>query len=317
MSTSKCMTRDIPAFAGFARQGMDAVQKDMLCVCGVPADSLPPYRSGCHEGPAAIRKAVGEYIAEYYASPSLTLVDLENDRTSTFLGPDVGIDLGDLADCTLPAQKHIHTAAACLEDIMGRQGIAIMLGGDYSFTRAACLPRIVTDDCGVVLFSRTLTLPALFDAPATNMVELLRDTGCELLAVGLNAYQEHSALAALGHDKAILAATIYKDGTASCIEAIQAFIARKKHIVCCLDMAVLDCAHAAGTPDTNVGGLTPTQLLAITSAPDIAPGFATKLRLLCVTGVAPGLDSRAHTEHVAAQAILHLLRERLFKESPL
>jgi len=133
-----------------------------------------------------------------------------------------------------------------------------------------------------------------------------------LLILGANGIQPHENWKEIKkiHGKVISAEDIHEQGVEVALKAIQQFSLQYNQILCVIDAGVLDTGYAAGTPGLNVGGLTPLQLIDILSKANLAP----KLAGICVSNVAPLLDTRGHSQYATAEALLAILGERLFEE---
>ncbi|PKL78199.1 MAG: hypothetical protein CVV25_12365, partial [Ignavibacteriae bacterium HGW-Ignavibacteriae-4] len=309
-----CNSNDISNFAFFPPGSTKDITEGTLAVFGVPADSLPPRRPGSAAGPMVIRKMVSAFLQNYLQSPSLTVLDLEKNKESRFLADSAGVDLGDISGCEYLSNLSIAIIRDLVDSIKTHSGIPVILGGDARLAEAL----IRNDDnkeTGVLLISNTLKLPATIDGNAISISSLIIDycnkTPLDLLCVGINGFQDETAWMEVKQGGAgiITAAEIHSSGVDIAVRAIKDYVGSKDDILCCLDMSVLDIGYAAGTPITNVGGLTPEQLLQIADKIQIG----NKLAGIAVTNIAPLLDKRKHTENVAAQALLKLLGYYLFE----
>ena len=72
------------------------------------------------------------------------------------------------------------------------------------------------------------------------------------------------------HGNVISAEDIHEQGVEVALNAIQQFSLQNNQILCVIDAGVLDTGYAAGTPELNVGGLTPLQLIDILSKANLA-----------------------------------------------
>jgi arginase family enzyme len=272
-------------------------------------DSPPPLRSGCSMGPAAIRKMAAEILKNYRDSPSGRVFDLETGKTCRLRDNRVGIDLGDMNGIYLLSEQNMETVRDAIAAIVEKRAVPVVLGGDARIAQP--LLERIPDQGGVLLFTDKLTLPRLFDEAPTDIFSLT-PKGARLLIVGLNGYQDRVLMekAAAADCTIITAEEIYSAGVESIGAQIRAFTEKLQKVVCIVNAEVLDTGFAAGTPMTNVGGMNPEQLMGITEKMDVG----SKLSALCVAGVAPELDKRRHTEYLAAQAAIHILKEYLLEE---
>jgi agmatinase len=80
---------------------------------------------------------------------------------------------------------------------------------------------------------------------------------------------------------------------------------------CCLvlDMQVLDSGYASGTPQIDIGGMTPQQFMAASQRLRGLQALAGAAVFNC----APALDLRGHTEHLAAHGLVQAMASLLFE----
>jgi len=304
-------------FAAFPERSLEEVSSDSIVVFGVPANSTLPRQAGCAGGPRAIRQATMSALASYFNSPSNTVVSLDTGKATRMRSDVNGVDLGDLADCTELSAETLQRIAHLTTAVVGEGGLPVLLGGDgralnglIDGLQSAAAP------LGLLIISNRLDLPSARDLPRVAVSALLSaDVGsknCSLLVVGANGLQPHSNLTSMQrlNGSFVAAEEIHERGTQVALDAIQQFANENDRIVCVIDAEVLDTGYAAGTPGLNVGGLTPSQLVEILSESSLVPQLAG----ICVSNVAPSLDARGHSQYAAAEALLAVLDERLFKE---
>lgn len=304
-------------FAAFPERTLEEISRDSIVVFGVPAHSTLPRQAGCANGPRAIRQATMSAMASYFNSPSKTVVSLETGKASCIRSDVKGVDLGDLADCTELSAEILQRVAHLTAAVVDEGGLPVLLGGDGRALHGL-IDGLQSSPAplGLLIISNRLDLPSARDLPGVAVSALLSaDPGsenCSLLVVGVNGVQPYSNLKSMQHlhGSIVAAEEIHEQGTQVALDAIQQFAIQNDRIVCVIDAEVLDTGYAAGAPGLNVGGLTPLQLIEILSESSLAPQLAG----ICVSNVAPSLDARGHSQYAAAEALLAVLGERLFKE---
>ena len=304
-------------FAGFPERTLEEISPDSIVVFGVPAHSTLPRQAGCASGPRAVRQATMSALSHYFNSPSKTVVSLETGKATRLRSDACGIDLGDLANCTQLSAQALEGVAQLTAAVVDRGGLPVLLGGDGRALHGL-IDGIQSSGIqfGLLILSNRLNLPSASDLTCATIQELLStepgSENCPLLILGVNGVQPISGWQAIQHlhGSVVAAEEIHEQGVQVAFDAIQQFVTQNDRIVCVIDVEVIDTGHAAGTPGLNVGGLTPLQLIEILSETSLAPQLAG----ICVSNVAPSLDARGHSQHIAAEALLAVLGEHLFKE---
>jgi agmatinase len=229
----------------------------------------------------------------------------------------IGIDLGDLADCTevtIETLKQVEQLTARVHD---QGGLPVLLGGDGRILEGLITGlQSSSSEFGLLVISNRLDIPRVNGLSSKALSSLLSvSTNSEnypLLILGANGIQPHENWKEIKkiHGNVISAEDIHEQGVEVALNAIQQFSLQNNQILCVIDAEVLDTGYAAGTPGLNVGGLTPLQLIDILSKANLAA----KLVGIGVTNVAPLLDARGHSQYATAEALLAILGERLFEE---
>jgi agmatinase len=304
-------------YAGFSERNLEEVTQGSIVVFGAPTDSTLPRRSGCSNGPKAIRQATMNALTSYFNSPSKTVVSLDTGKTTRFRSEVIGIDLGDLADCTevtIETLKQVEQLTAGVHD---QGGLPVLLGGDGRILEGLITGlQSSSSELGLLVISNRLDIPRVNGLSSKALSSLLsvspNSENYPLLIVGANGIQPHENWKEIKkiHGNVISAEDIHEQGVEVALNAIQQFSLQNNQILCVIDAEVLDTGYAAGTPGLNVGGLTPLQLIEILSKANLAP----KLVGTCVSNVAPLLDARGHSQYATAEALLAVLGERLFEE---
>ena len=304
-------------YAGFSEKNLEEVTKGSIVVFGAPADSTLPRRSGSSNGPKAIRQATMNALTSYFNSPSKTVVSLDTGKTSRFKTEVIGIDLGDLADCTEVTTETLKQIDQMTAGVHDQGGLPVLLGGDGRILEGMTTGlQSSSSELGLLVISNRLDIPKANGLTSKTLSSLLsispKSDNYPILTIGTNGIQPHENWKEIKkvHGNIISAEDIHEQGEEIALNAIQQFSLKNNQILCAIDAGVLDTGFAAGTPGLNVGGLTPLQLTEILSKANIA----SKLVGICVSNVAPLLDARGHTQYAVAEALLAVMGERLFEE---
>lgn len=309
---------DISNFVGFKSATINDIKDEKIAVVGILAESVPPRRSGCKEGPSAIRKMANNIVMNYYESPSLTVYDIEKEKYLRFKGKEAGVDLGNVEDVFLLSKKVLKDLKHVVTEITDKNVVPIILGGDTRVSEVLLGNKnVYKESTGIIIFSNTVSLPSAVDDCEIDILNLINNVNSQndevdILMVGINGYQNKEIIdkfSSLGGD-IIVAEDIYNKGTNKTVGLIQEFIDSHNNIICSLDLGVIDMGYAAGTTVDNIGGLTPEHLINITD--DIKMGE--KLTGVVVSNVAPSHDRRKHTEYLAAHALINLIEDYIFEE---
>jgi len=307
-------------YAGFSETNIEEVTQGSIVIFGVPADSTLPRRSGCSNGPKALRRATMGALGCYFNSPSKTVVSLDSGKSTRFRSEVIGIDLGDLADCTevtIDTLKQVEQVTAGVHE---QGGLPVLLGGDGRILEGLIAGlQSSASEFGLLVISNRLDIPRVNGLPSKALSSLVsvrnNPEDYPLLVLGANGIQPYANWKEIEdiHGNVISAEDIHEQGTEVALNAIRQFGLQNKQVLCVIDAGVLDTGFAAGTPGLNVGGLTPLQLIDILSKANLG----LQLVGIGVTNVAPSLDARGHSQYATAQALLAILGERLFEEMSL
>lgn len=285
------------ANAGFAE--FEDVKPGTIAVLGVPVDASAPRRPGTAAGPLGIREASHAVLQPYLASPSRTVTDIDTGRKTRLRDTDILLDIGDLTACNPWTPAAASQVAALVAAIAARQATPLLLGGDDRIADALLrgLSAEGPPPACLVLSNKLLWAFSASDAPmfvGTNGLQAVTNWDAARNAGGTVLSAEH----------------IHTGDTEAVIKTITAFARDKERIACCLDLEILDSGHAAGTPDINVGGLTPEQLTTVLSSVSLAENLVG----IAAVNTAPALDPRGLTEFAAAEALFALLGSKLFEK---
>ena len=209
------------------------------------------------------------------------------------------VDLGDLVVDDARKNSLLGDASTVAQQITAAGAVPVFIGGQRTVFCALLDSIASRDNAALLLVSHDLALPSGAE-------------GLSIASLGANGLQDRAHWQRVTESGIIISADqLHDEGVDGTVAAIAAFVAGYQSIYCLVDMAVLDTGHAAGTPDANIGGLSPQQLADVVAKLNLSA----RLAGVAVTNVAPGLDLRAQTEFVAAQVLTRLLSHYLFAES--
>ena len=305
-------------FARFPFGKISDLDADMLAIFGV---SMNPTYGREHEavaGPQALRKCSVEYLSDFLQSASRTVVDIDAGKTLQLRDGFGGIDLGNLAARSVADADMVNQIASLAQSVLSARALPVLLGGNVNclhgliegFWAARRNPSllILTNRLFVSGRNRNFIREGHTQTDASN-----KEPQPETCHVGINGFQSAAAWAHLHQAngaKFVTADTIHDDGWPLAVEQVGTFIDAQDEVVCAIDAAVLDTGYAAGTPDLNVGGLTPRQLVSISTAIDVS----SKLAGIALLNVAPELDARGHTEQAVTDSAFALLDGLMVEE---
>lgn len=263
-----------------------------ITIVGARVDPTPGHRSSTALGPNALRQALDDVLDVYRSSASGTIEDSGSGAAFTLQPETAIIDLGDLVSpCNVDALRSV----CQLIDSPG--ALPVVLGGARELANL-CVDAIaeLNRDVSVVHVS-----PKILAGD--------RGQGVKTCFVGTNGLVPQNLWdEAKDADASIICAEqVHEIGIETAVQSLQAFLDAQVSVLWHIDAAVVDSGHAAGTPDLNIGGLSPEQLLAVLD------GVKSKTRPAgcVVTNVAPSFDKRGLSEFVAAEALVRVLAPRL------
>ncbi len=276
------------------RQGAtpEEVSDGAITIIGAPIDPAPGHRSSTALGPNALRLALDDVLSVFHDSSSGAIED-EDSGTAFKLNPATPLlDIGDLVTpISVDAMKSV------FELIESSSAVPIVLGGSRDLV-SSCLESVASLDAEIACVHLS---PKMLPGDHAQ--------GVNTCFVGTNGLipQELWDDATAANAPVICAGQVYEDGVETAVQSLSAFLQNQELVFWHIDAAVVDSGHAAGTPDLNIGGLSPEQLLAILD------GVAQETRVVgcVVTNVAPSFDKRGLSEFVAAEALLRVLSPRL------
>jgi arginase family enzyme len=276
------------------RQGasLEEISEGAITIIGVPADPCPAHRSSTALGPNALREALDDVLNVFVSSQTGAVEDVDT-GTAFKLNPATPIlDIGDLAPpFSIDAVKHVFGL------IESPRALPLMLGGSRDLARA-CVAAVAGLDADIACVHLS---PKILPGDLAKGVNT-----CFLGTHGLVSQDVwDDAIAA--NSTIVCAGEIHETGIETAVQSLREFLRNQKSVLWHIDAAVIDSGHAAGTPDLNVGGLSPEQLLTILDA------VVEHSRVVgcVVTNVAPVFDKRGLSEFVAAEALRRVLSSRL------
>ncbi|MCU4752213.1 formimidoylglutamase [Halobacteria archaeon AArc-curdl1] len=273
---------------GEATAAYDAV------LVGEPYDRAVIGRQGASEGPQAIRTALAGVKTHHF------------DRGS------VDRRIADIGDIAIP-ERGVVTVQSELEraimPLYEHGSRPIFLGGDNSLTvpNVGAAIEALPGSVGVISLDAHLDCREPVDGPSSGTPYYqLHERGLDAFAVvGARHFETSSAYAAFVDEQGgtiVTADAVGRDFDAAVARALDA-VSEVDHVLCSLDMDVLDATAAPGVSAPTPGGLTTRELYALLGrlgAEDRLVGFE-------VVECAPPLEDGSMTSDAAARAIAHLL----------
>jgi formiminoglutamase len=284
-----------PRASGWLSGEMLTRQAGRLAILGAPAarGSITPGR--CDLAPAAIRKAL-ERFSTY---------DLDSRTDVRALRVE---DKQDLDISALPPEETLDTIRDAVAAALRTAQALVLLGGDNSITRAACLGLGPIERTGLLTLDAHLDLRHL-DGGLTNgnpVRALLRDgmPGKHIVQIGVQSFANSGAYAqtARAHGiRVISARSALQRGIGYVMEEALLHLERETdRIYVDLDLDVLDRIYAPATPGSRPGGLTPHH---IRQAARLC-GEHPKVRVLDLVEIDPTRDIADTTVLTAAACLL-------------
>jgi agmatinase len=314
----------LPGFAGIASflrapQGsVEALQPDQIAVLGLPNVDSPDGRPLTATGPGAVREVSAAFAAELQADPRHEFVDIESGRRLRFKDPLPVADLGDFSPL---ADQSTMLSAALQEQargILATRALAVFLGGG----RAVSAPLV--SGCSAALpAGRRLAYIQLTCSLGLGTPSGPLDSGATVSTIlAQKAVREediawlgpHGYVAlpewdrARGSGGALKTADDLAGATAAEVArtALQPILARCDAVYLTLDVSVVDTGSAPGTADLRVGGLDPSQALAVAGALSDLPLVAVDL-----VEIVPSQDASGRAERLGFELVLQALGRRL------
>lgn len=292
-------------FAHAPQAALKELAAGACAVFGTPDEPGHGRRAGTALGPHAIRETVAVQLAAYADGEVVNLITGQGSRLRS--APAL-LDLGDLSPELCSDAALDDAVEQLVTEIVRRSACPVLLGG--------------SDRCLNAFLSSVWQ-----ERPTTRLLMLSNSVESLALAVGSKPLQERQpgsamllgpcGLQALRHWELLASASVriipaeaLHANETDTLQAVSDWI-ESDATPCCLiaDMQVLDSGYAAGTPQIDVGGLTPQQFMAVSNTWRGLPALAGVAVLNC----APALDLRGHTEHLAAHGLLQALAQVLFE----
>jgi arginase family enzyme len=271
---------------------LDEVSEGAVTFVGAPIDPAPGHRSSTALGPNALRLALDDVLSVFLGSSSGAIEDKDSGTTVKLNPATPLLDVGDLV-----SPFSVDTVKSVIELTQSSGAIPIVLGGSRDLV-SPCLESVASLDAEIACVHLS-----------PKMLPGDRVQGVSTCFVGINSLIPQALWddASAANAPVICAGQVYEEGVEVAIQSLRAFLQNQESVFWHIDAAVVDSGHAAGTPDLNIGGLSPEQLLAVLD------GVAQETRVVgcVVTNVAPSFDKRGLSEFVAAEALLRVLSPRL------
>ena len=233
---------------------------------------------------------------------------IDRDEVVPF-SPDQLIDAGDAAVVPHDLMATLEAARRATADQVSAGRVPVVVGGDDSilFPVVAGVHDTVEGSVAVAHFDAHLDLTDGNPSQGTHSqssgmrraLELERVNPHHCVQVGTRNFNFPSSkrfIDEVGLTE-IPAATVLRIGADETLRRILGVVGEADHLVVCVDIDVLDPAHAPGVGWHEPGGLTSRMLL------DLLIGLAPKASALVLNEVNPMTDSRSQTSILAANLI--------------
>ena len=297
-------------FAEVPSGDFESIQPASHVVFGVPADSSADRRSGTASGPTAIREATAEQISSYKRGGADALVNLHTGEVTMLKVKPRVIDLGDLHNARTPDTSTLAQVRAVASGIRNKSSVPVMLGGDSALL-APFVAGLASQERELVCVLLSNTLVAGLDSSIGGVDPYAALAGSLIMGTcGLQSASLWKTLAAAGTE-IVSAETIHEKGIDHIGKSVQRINGLGCDVCLLIDMEVVDSGYASGTPGIDIGGLTPKVFNGIVELLSSIKNVAG----VAVVNCAPTLDARGHTEHLAAQALLSIMRGVIFDRS--
>jgi formiminoglutamase len=273
------------------------LQRGLLKVLGIPVTLGSITPSSCDLAPQAIRQALSRF----------STYDLNHERDLLNLKVE---DLGDLPLAkTSVADAKDPIVAAVREALKDATAALVILGGDNSLTRPACLgmePQI--KDCGLLTLDAHLDLRHLENGLLNgNPVRALLEDGLpgtNIVQIGLQSFSNSAAYHQIAKDAGITVVpveSIAAKGIENVVRrALEMLADRCKSIYVDLDLDVMDRVFAPSPGGSRPGGITPLQLRNAAYECGLHP----KVRVVDIVELDPTRDVNDVTALAAASCLL-------------
>lgn len=288
--------RNWPTAAEWIEGGQSAMSLGTLGLLGVPLckASITPGR--CDLAPRAVRSALRRFAT----------FDV---RTGHDLRDLTIRDFGDLDVAHASPATAVDVIAAAVGNAMRNADVLVILGGDNSVTRPACLGMgTPLSECALLTLDAHFDLRDLAAGPTNgNPVRyLLADglPGVHISQIGIQSFANSQAYARVARNAGIEVISIDEVRERGVVNVVSgalsrlATIARKIYVD--LDVDVLDRGFAPGSPGSRPGGLLPFELLAAARCCGSHPQVAA----IDIVEVDPSKDVADTTVLAAASCIM-------------
>lgn len=267
-----------------------------LKVLGVPVTLGAITPGGYDLAPQAIRQALARF----------STYDLNHERDLAGLRVE---DLGDLPLANTSVADARNPILTAVRSALDDADALLILGGDNSLTRPACLgteERI--SDCGLLTLDAHLDLRHL-EAGLLNgnpVRALLEDglPGANIVQIGLQSFSNSAEYHRIAREAGITNITVERIAERGITHVVQEALAllavRCKSIYVDLDLDVMDRAFAPSPGGARPGGITPLELRIAAYQCGLAP----KVRVMDIVELDPHRDINDVTALTAAACLL-------------
>jgi agmatinase len=279
-----------------------------LVFIGVPFDGAATLGwPGSRYAPAEIRRNL-EWMKMRVEDDHIYWID--RDEVVPFR-VDQLVDAGDAAVVPHDLMATLDAVRRAARDERSAGRIPVVVGGDDSilFPTVAGVHDAVEGTVAIVHFDAHLDLTDGNPAQGTHSqssgmrraLELARVDPAACVQVGTRNFNFPSSKAFIDGSglREIPAARVLREGADATLRSVLDIVEPADHVVVCVDIDVVDPAHAPGVGWHEPGGLTTRQLL------DLLVGLAPVAGGLSLNEVNPMTDSRSQTSILAANLIFH------------
>lgn len=266
-----------------------------VAVIGAPIATKEEHRQSTALGPNAIRRSIEEVFDLFINSSDRLIEDLDTGKKRS-LNPEFCMhDLGDLS-----SDLEKKTIVELFTFLSEKNVIPVMLGGDRRIG-SWCSEALseLNQDCAIVHITPTIS-------EKDSQVDIAT------FFLGLNGLIPAKLWQQADDHKhtCVTAEQIYEVDAIGASEHLLGFLKEQKRVFWHIDVSVVDTGHASGTPNINVGGVDPEQILEILDLISFHASFAG----CAITNVAPVYDKRGLSEYFAAESLSRVIAPMLWHQ---
>ena len=323
MATSRLYHSGIATFMRAPQGSLEDVKPGTFAIVGIPYDYASGSRPGARWGPRAIRESSLFFDYVFGSSPDQEYIDIETGKTFHFKRDLKIVDLGDVELFPMDVERTTETIAGFIQEVTGKGGLPIILGGDHFVTYPAF--------CG---YSRGVNqnspgkkvgyvhLDAHFDivdnhpvwgklyhgSPVRRIAESNLIDPSHILFIGVKGLigKEWHEFLQKRDIKIITLKELRTHGVESAVKkGMEQLAAKVNTIYLSVDIDVVSSVYAPGTGAITFDGVTDGQLLELMTVLKEFPVGAVD-----VVEVAPNYDASERTQRLAAQVLFEFIMHK-------